>query len=213
MFETSRGSVRQAMARLRTAGKISSGRGRRSIVLGTFNPESFEAAYSITARQGARHVTQKINWLARRPASEKVAAVLNIEPGDPIVYVNRLRTIDESVRVIQEHYFPYEVGRHILDFEESDSSLHDTLTAAGVCIDNVERTLQMTFATEEEASLLGVEPNFPLFHSIQKLHDHNGEPVEYSEYKYRGDRIELSITTVRGTAAPLRIRTISPESD
>lgn len=212
-FDTSRGPVRQAMATLRSAGKISSGRGRRSVVLGDFNAENFDATYSVYARfrDAGIPLTQKINWLARRPATAPVAESLNILEGDPIVYVNRVRAYGGHNRVLQEHYFPLEVGRHILDFDESDRSLHEALAAAGVDVDNVDRVLYIEPATPEEAEQLELDPGFPLMVSVQKLHDHNGEPVEYSVFKYRADRMQLSIATVRGSTSPLRISIMSPE--
>ncbi|MGP5604731.1 GntR family transcriptional regulator, partial [Corynebacterium casei] len=45
-FDASRGPVRQAIASLRAEGLISSGRGRRSVVLGTSKADSFMSILS-----------------------------------------------------------------------------------------------------------------------------------------------------------------------
>ena len=47
-FSSSRGPVRQAVAALRSEGLISSGRGRRSVVLGRFTSESFDSIFSLS---------------------------------------------------------------------------------------------------------------------------------------------------------------------
>lgn len=213
-FHTSRGPVRQAMAALRSEGKISSSRGRRSVILGDFNAESFEATYSVYARYQESGITpdQHILWLARRPATAAAAESLRLKEGDPIVFVHRVRSFAGENRVIQEHYFPLNIGRHILDYEESDGSLHAVLTARGVDFDNISRILEFGLASQEDGELLGINEGDPLCVTRQMIHDHNGNPVEYSIFKFRADHLQLSMSTVRGAMSPLRISLISPEN-
>ena len=93
-FSSSRGPVRQAVAALRSEGLISSGRGRRSVVLGRFTSESFDSIFSVThwLRERGFEPGAKTLWLARCPAPEKVANFLRIAEGDPVVFVHRVRS-------------------------------------------------------------------------------------------------------------------------
>ncbi|APT92100.1 hypothetical protein CPHO_03430 [Corynebacterium phocae] len=206
-FDTSRGPVRQAMATLRAQGAISSGRGRRSVVLGNFTAENFESTYSASARYNecGLKVSQKILVLGRVPAPEEAASALSIPEGESIVYLKRLRSLDDEIRMIQEHYFPLDVGRHIMGFDDTDPSLHRMLASAGVPVDNVNRVLRTIRANKEDAELLGVKEGEPLWYVRLYLHDHNGEPVEYGRYKYRAEGVQISLSTVRGTSSPLRL--------
>lgn len=206
-FSTSRGPVRQAMSSLRGEGLISSGRGRRSVVLGAFNSEDFESTFSVAHRYRSFNIDieQQILWLARRPAGPEVAKILRIEPDDPVVYLKRTRSFKDEVRVIQEHYFPLAVGRNILDFDENSGSLHDLLVSRGIEYDHVDRTLEVKFADAEDAKLLGTEPNHPLIQAFHVLSDHNGTPQEYSVFRWRAERMRIQLTTIKGTVSPLRL--------
>ncbi|MGO2653158.1 GntR family transcriptional regulator, partial [Corynebacterium casei] len=66
-FDASRGPVRQAIASLRAEGLISSGRGRRSVVLGTSKADSFMSILSNFAwmKEHDLNPTSKILWMAR----------------------------------------------------------------------------------------------------------------------------------------------------
>lgn len=87
-FDASRGPVRQAIASLRAEGLISSGRGRRSVVLGTSKADSFMSILSKFAwmKEHDLNPTSKILWMARRPAPAHVAAALGMKPDDPIIF-------------------------------------------------------------------------------------------------------------------------------
>lgn len=211
-FQTSRGPVRQAMAELRSEGTISSGRGRRSVVLGNFSSESFEASYSVAQRYKEAGFTleQKIHWLARRPAPREVAEALGVKEGDPIVYIHRTRQRAGQTRLIQEEYFPLEVGRHILDFDESEPSLHAVLARAGIEVDNLSRQLRARPATPEEAETLELDEGLPVFEVTTRLHNHNGDPIEYGVYVFPADRMQMQMNAIRGAGSPLRFTLQSP---
>ena len=80
-FDTSRGPVRQALASLRTEGFISSGRGRRSVVLGHEKTETFETFISTHdwIESNGWEASSKTLWMARCPAPAHVAEMLAIK--------------------------------------------------------------------------------------------------------------------------------------
>lgn len=204
-FGSSRGPVRQAMATLRAEGLISSGRGRRSRVLETSPTETFEATISATAafrRQGAEP-GQRTQWVARRPAPAEVAEALALEEGDPVVSVHRLRLADGAPVLVERQNYPLEVGRHLLDFDTDASSVHRHLLEQGVDYDNLSRAFDAVAAAEDDARLLHVEPGTPLLRLTLRAFTRAGEPVEFSDYRYRSDRVSLGVNTVRGSASPL----------
>ncbi|WP_165241679.1 GntR family transcriptional regulator [Corynebacterium lizhenjunii] len=207
LFSTSRGPVRQAIATLRGEGRISSGRGRRSVVLGDFRAERFESTYSVYSRfqEAGIEVQQKILQVSRQPADATVAAALHCEIDTPVIYLHRQRLINGVNRVIQHHFFPYEIGRCLLEYDETTGSLHRMLTSRGVHFDNVYRLVNIEFAEPEDARALDVTEGFPLWHSEQRIHSHSSKPVEFSIFKFRADRMSISMSSVRGTRSPLQI--------
>lgn len=204
-FESSRGPVRQAMATLRAEGLISSGRGRRSIVLDSPGTESFEAILSPTAWLKSFGITPsaQTQWLARRPAPAETAKDLEVDEGEPIVTVHRLRLGNGKPVLIERQDFRMEAGRHILGIDTDSQSVHRTLLLNGVDLNNVSRTLHAVAACENDARLLGVEPGEPLFRLGLRCFTHSGIPVEVADYRYRADRICLGMNSTRGNPSPL----------
>lgn len=208
-FSSSRGPVRQAMATLRAEGLISSGRGRRSIVLEAPETESFEEILSVTAWMKAAGInpTAKTQLVGRRPAPADVAAKLEIKEGDPIVTVHRLRLADGTPMLIERIDLRMEAGRHILGIDTDTDSVHRTLLLNGIDLNNVSRTLTAVPAPEEDARLLEMEPGAPLIDLEIRCFTHAGTPIELAEYRYRADLISLGMNSTRGNPSPLWVRT------
>ncbi len=206
-FQSSRGPVRQAMAMLRSEGKISSGRGRRSVVLGDVYSETFEEIYSFSARLRIAGLQgkQKILWLARRPAPPAAARALQLRGDVPVVYVHRIRDWGQNQYLQQEHYFPLRVGRHILRYGETDGSMHSMLQAAGVRFDSARREFHITPAGPREAKNLQVAEGTPLWVTRLALFDHGGDPVEYRISTQRADQVTILASSVRGNNSPLQV--------
>ncbi|WP_371327553.1 GntR family transcriptional regulator [Corynebacterium sp. HMSC078H07] len=207
-FSSSRGPVRQAVAALRSEGLISSGRGRRSVVLGRFTSESFDSIFSVThwLRERGFEPGAKTLWLARCPATEQVANFLQVAAGDPVIFVHRVRSANGFPICIERMFFPLDVGSHILNFDADNGSIHDHLGAQGVEFDNVNRELSLASASEEDARSLNIEPGTPLWRLHLDISDHSGHPVECTEILYLGDRLTLGMTSVRGTTSPLEVK-------
>lgn len=207
-FSSSRGPVRQAVAALRTEGLISSGRGRRSVVLGRFTSESFDSIYSVThwLRERGFEPGASTLWLGRCPASEQEAEFLWVETGAPIIFMHRVRSANGMPIAIERMFFPLDVGSQILNFDADNESIHYHLRSQGVDFDNVNRELSLASASEEDARSLNVEPGTPLWRLHLDISDHSGHPVECTEILYLGDRLTLGMTSVRGTTSPLEVK-------
>lgn len=206
-FNSSRGPVRQAMAALRAEGAISSGRGRRSVVLGNHQAETFESIYSVTEWMKLRgfKAGQRTLWQARRPAPARVAKALAVEEGEPIIFIHRVRYANDEPVLVERQYFPLEIGSIVLHFDADAGSVHDHLAESGVDFDNVRRELVIDHATEEDADALGIEPGSALWQVRVAVSDHSGRPVEYAENRYRADSLAFGLSSVRGGTSPLEV--------
>ncbi len=204
-FGSSRGPVRQAMATLRSEGLISSGRGRRSTVLETTRTETFETTISATAafRRLGVEPGQQTQWVARGPAPADVAAALAVAEGEPVVSVHRLRLADGEPVLVERQHYPLEIGRHLLDFDTDAGSVHRHLLDRGVDYDNLSRSFDALAAGDDDARLLGVQAGSPLLRLTLRAFTRAGKPVEFSDYRYRSDRVNLGVNTVRGNPSPL----------
>lgn len=193
------------MSTLRTAGLISSGRGRRSIVLNNSRTESFEASISATQWIRSQGYTpgQITRWVGRMPAPEQIAAGLGIDPGEQIVSYVRVRCADDRPVLIERGNFRTDPGHHVLAFDTDSGSIHHHLAQQGVDFNSISRALDAVGATEEDAELLGVEPGAPLQAMTLRAVDSAGVPIEYSRYVYRADLLRMGMNIVRGYPSPL----------
>ncbi|MDO5031059.1 GntR family transcriptional regulator [Corynebacterium sp.] len=214
-FSASRGPVRQAIATLRSEGLVSSGRGRRSIVLGRFVAETFEHIISNThwLRDRGYEAEQKTLWMARRPAPKGVAEFLQLEEDSPVIFLHRVRSANGEPVIVERLYFPLEIGRPLLELDSSSGSdsVHDFLDARGVNFDSAHRQLSFVLASEEDARSLGVSEGTPLWRVRMEISDPSGRPIELADNLYRADNLVLGMTTVRGSTSPLEIMFAKPE--
>ena len=99
-FNTSRGPVRQAVATLRAEGLLSSGRGRRSLVLSNTRTETFEEILSTTSwlyRMG-KNPGEVVNRRGIIQADETVAEKMRITPGTDVYVLDRVRSAEAARR-------------------------------------------------------------------------------------------------------------------
>ncbi|MEE2060727.1 GntR family transcriptional regulator [Rhodococcus artemisiae] len=204
-FHSSRGPVRQAMATLRSEGLISSGRGRRTIVLDTVPTQSFDGviSYSEWCRQSGFEPGQVTQSVTRRPADEALAAALDIEPKSPVVSVFRLRLLNGVPAMVERLNYPLDVGRHLLTFDTDSGSIYQHLISSGVDIDNATRTIDAVGADADDARLLEVAEGTPLLRVRRRAFSSNGNTIESSDDRYLPGTASFTLNTIRGNPSPL----------
>lgn len=209
-FQSSRGPVRQAMASLRSEGLISSGRGRRTIVLDTVPTQSFDGviSYSEWCRQSGFEPGQVTQSVTRHPAGPVLAAGLDIDPTDQVVTVFRLRLLDGRPAMVERLNYPLDVGRHVLLFDTDSGSIYQHLLDSGVDVNNATRTIDAVGADPEDARLLEVPEGTPLLRVRRRAFTSEGSPIEYSDDRYLQGTASFTLNTIRGNPSPLSM--VSP---
>lgn len=206
-FSSSRGPVRQAMSTLRNEGLISSGRGRRSVVLESIRTQPFDSVISFTQWCNESGVTpgQKTQWMVRKPADKPVADALEIAEGEPIVSLLRLRTMNGVPVMLERLTYPLWVGQHVLNFDPDSGSIYQRIIDCGVDIHHATRAIDAIAAPAEDASLLGVKEGSPLLRMYRRAFTRDGVPIEASDDRYLPSRARFSLTSVRGNPSPLSL--------
>ena len=115
--------------------------------------------------------------------------------GYPLYKIVRLRSVDGEPVMIETSYIP--AGR-VPGLEKKDLE-HQSLFAVleedyGVIPREGDEKIGITYATDEEAALMGVEPESPLFWIVSTTYDQGGQMMEYCRAAARPDC--LRITTV-----------------
>ncbi|TQS42064.1 GntR family transcriptional regulator [Cryptosporangium phraense] len=204
-WSASRGTVRQALGALRAEGLIGGGRGRPPVVRATQVAQPFEdfLSFSRWARQIGREPGQHTLEVARRPVGRDAADALGLDEGEPVVQVLRQRLLDGRPVLVERTTFVLPVGRLLFDFDPDSGSIYDHLTRCGVDLTVARHVFDAVAADETDVSLLDVAPGAPLLRERRRACGPDGEPLEYSDDRYRPDLVTFTIENAQQSAPAL----------
>lgn len=195
-YEVSRATVRQALAGLVNDGLVEIRRGLGTYVrkgamehrLGGFYTYSREIE-----RHGRRPGT-RVRSLELQPAGPRVAAVLEIEPGVPVVALDRIRLADDEALVTETSYLPADRFPGLEGLDLSQRSLYETLTTDyGVRPVRARETFEPVLMDDDEADVLDGEPGRPALRVERTTFDAEGQVIEYCRSTVRADRYHYSV--------------------
>jgi GntR family transcriptional regulator len=200
-YEVSRATVRQALGGLVNDGLVEIRRGLGTYVrrramehrLGGFYTYSREIE-----RHGMRPGT-RVRGLRVEPAGDRVAAALELELGEPVVALARIRLADDEALVTETSYLPAArfPGLESVDFGQR--SLYDTLTTRfDVRPVRARETFEPVLLSTEEALQLDVEPGGPALRVERTTFDSEGNVIEYCRSTVRADRYHYSVELGNG---------------
>ncbi|RBP68179.1 GntR family transcriptional regulator [Brevibacterium sanguinis] len=211
-FSVSRGPVRQALSALRAEGIIAGGRGAVARVVGSVPTQSLTSFLSFTewANSTGRRPGQRTVEVAKRVAGDEAAALLHLEPGEPVVDLLRLRLLDEEPAMIERTSFAYDIGRHLFDFDTDAGSIFAHLSACGIDLVAARHTFDAVPADDVDAELLGVGVGTPLLRERRLTSTSAGRPVEYSDDRYLPGKVTFTVNNT--VAAPNSVIRLIPET-
>lgn len=192
-FGTSRGPVRQALATLRAEGLIVGGQGRSPIVRRNVPSHSASALGSFTAwaREQGREPGQRTTLQARVQADADIAERLQIDAGEPVLELRRVRTLDGVPALCETMHFVWSLGKRLMEFDPDSGSVNRFLLDAGADLYASTHQIDAVAATAEDAAQLGLPDGAPLLRVRRTTTDVAGHIVEYGE-----DRYVPGVTTV-----------------
>lgn len=203
-FGVSRPTVRTALLKLVNEGYLTRVKG-----CGTFitKPkliqESTRFIESYNQEMKEKGLTPKTDVLEFRtiPANELIADKLNMNIGDRVIKLKRLRyakpDYEEKPVVLTTVHIPYQIAPDLLNYDLEAASLYDVLNKQGIVINRVERELEIKILYGKTARLLNAKENSPA-HFISSLgFTEDGTVVEYAESFYPADRNKFLIKITR----------------
>ena len=95
--------------------------------------------------------------------------------------------MDSVPYTLESTYVDYTICRGIEDYDFIDESLYRVLSYYGVYLTQGQETIGVTYASEDEAKLLGVDEGSAMFHLSGISCSPNGQPVEYFSSVVRPD--------------------------
>ncbi|MBK6618679.1 MAG: phosphonate metabolism transcriptional regulator PhnF [Nitrosomonas sp.] len=126
-------------------------------------------------------------------AKGNVAKRLQIDEGEPMLWLETLRQVDGKPFCLISHYLPLKrLGDGVRDYQ--NGSLHAFLKSMG--IDPIRRssTISATLPLDGDGLLLAMPRHMPIL-KIKTINiDRNTQqPIEYSLARFRADRSQVSI--------------------
>jgi GntR family transcriptional regulator len=194
-FGASRGTVRQALNQLRAEGAIAARRGSRWVVLAAPLVQSFSEllSFSAWARSEGHEPGGHVVELARRPAGEIEVIHLNVARGEQVYQLLRVRTLSGAPVMIERTTFVESIGELLVHIDLESSSIYEQLGGQGIVFARARHTIDAIPATAEDARLLAVPRRTPLLRQRRASTSQTGQPLEWSDDRYRGDAVALVI--------------------
>jgi len=201
VYETSRTTVRQALAELVVEGRLLRMQGKGTFVAKPKVAQVLElASYTEGMRQHGLHPQTRILDVGYVTADEHLADLLGIRPGGRVLRLHRLRLADGEPMSIDTSHLPARRFPGLRKQLERHASLYETLrTDYGIHLAEAEETIETVLADPHDAQLLGVDPGLPLLLLSRHAIDSTGQPVEFAQSWYRGDRYKF-ITRLKRNA-------------
>jgi GntR family transcriptional regulator len=197
-YNVSRITVRNAIEGLVFEELLVKKQGVGTIVAAHRFADDTSSLKSFTEKTIDQHANAKTEVLevANMGASRRIAEHLGISPGSDLLFVKRLRFIDDEPIGIFSNYIRGDIGVKV-DHDFSGSIYRLLEETYGVRIGEAEKVIEAMVASPEEGEVLGVAPGDALLVIRNTTFDKAGTAVEYAEGLYRSDRYKYVVRLKR----------------
>jgi GntR family transcriptional regulator len=194
-YDVARGTVRQALAALRTEGLVAGGRGAPPRVRAPrlSQPIAELISFSAWLRSVGRMPSGRvISWEFER-ADRRTAAALGIAPGATVRRLVRLRMADGEPVMIERTAFPLEICGLVGEVDLERGSIFASLGERGIVFERARQEIDAVAASAADARLLRCRVRAPLLRVRRTSYSPVGRPLESSEDRYLAERVTLTI--------------------
>jgi GntR family transcriptional regulator len=194
LYQVSQITARQALDNLVSDGLIYRQRGRGSFVAQPAIETSLTRIISFTEDMRGRGFEPGSRVILSRvvAASPAIAHKLQIEPGEDLAQLDRLRFADEEPLSVERASLVHRICPGVLEGNyEVDSLRAALLSRYGLRLVRAEQSIRALGSSKELAELLSVKPGDPLLGIERVSYGQFDAPVEYLQIFYRSDRYVL----------------------
>ncbi|MDC5819097.1 GntR family transcriptional regulator [Vibrio europaeus] len=185
LLSVSRITVRKALDLLDKDGVIIRSRGLGTKISETVEYSGKEAA-GFSQQVVLKGKKPDTLWIKKDivPCSSEIAETLNINQGDEVFILKRVRYIDDQAVSIEESYVPAEL---IHNPDEIQLSLYDYFRSQDIMPSKTKSRVSAIMPTEESLEKLHIDEKTPVLLIEQTAYDKSARPIEYSINHCRGD--------------------------
>ncbi|MFZ3123002.1 MAG: GntR family transcriptional regulator [Thermodesulfovibrionales bacterium] len=198
-FNVSRATVRTAVSELARQGYLRRQQGRGTFVCKRIIPEGLTMLTSfkeLMLEAGVIFTTKILAQTVMMPTDD-LDIKLDITEDKHIIYIKRLRLIDNDPILLQETYMPHHICPLTLEEDLENNSLLDVLEKkCGVKITSVQDYIGIAYLNEEEGRLLGLSEGSAAL-LLEQLFYSGEKRVMYTRSVKRPDRFKLFLELER----------------
>lgn len=193
-YQVSRTTVRQVLDMLVNEGLIYRQQGRGTFVAPPTVEQGLVRIISFTEdmRQRGFKPTSKVLSSDVIPAPQDIAEKLEIEPGEELARLERLRLADDEPMSIEDSYLVHRYCPGVLRGDYASSPLREALEHDyGIRLVRAKQVIRAILATPTLARLLSIRSKSALLHIERVSYSQQDMPVEFLWICYRADRYAL----------------------
>lgn len=197
LFHTSRPTIRKAIGVLEKEGKIIRLQGKGTFFVGDeshvdHQMNSIIGFYNDVKLQG-KITNSKVLLQNVEQASKSLAEKLEINEGDLIFHLERLRYIDGELYCLTNSYHPMAYCPDLRKLDFSERSLYNTLGEYGIYLSKMKQTLEVKAANAYEAMQLELEEGDSISVWSSVTYDTQDRIVEYVQVKTQAYKTKYEI--------------------
>lgn len=198
-FGTSRNTVREALDLLRAEGLVERCPGVGTLAVAEKYPHGLEPLRGLaeTLREHGE-VDNEVRATGLITPSREITARLRLAPGEPVVYIERIRRVNGLPLSLDLTYIARDLGEPLLAEDLARNDIFGLLERiAGQPLGRAEVTLEAVNADPHSAATLDAPRGAALLMLERLTHLADGRPVDLEFIRFRGDRIAMSGTLRR----------------
>lgn len=200
IFDISRTTIRHAISELVQEGWLYRVKSKGTIVSKPKITQNFiqtVKSFNQEISSNGRVPSTKVLELKVIPASDEVAKALQLQPGEKVIFLDRLRFADDEPIVVATTYLSYERCKQVLDHDFVHESLYTILGVSDKTgIHMIRRIVEACSAISSDVKLLDIHQHQPVQQFTSIGYNMFQEPIEYTIARYRGDRNSFEVIVV-----------------
>ena len=198
-LNVSRMTVRRALNELSLSGELLTRPGKGTYVHGRKVQQRLAhlAGLSADMAQGGHITTSSVLRAEIVSADGKIAERLQLQSGQSVVVLERLRFVDGEPTCWERAYLPEQLCPALLRFDFTQRSLYDVLQKDyGLKLHHGWQSMEAVPSNWREQQLLHIPEGAPVFLAERIVLTEAERVIEYSKSSFRGDRYRYEVQLI-----------------
>jgi GntR family transcriptional regulator len=198
-LNVSRMTIRRALNDLVTSGQLHTRPGKGTYVRTAKVQQLLArlAGFSADMSRAGHKVTSRVIRFEIVTAEGKMTELLQIDRGDLVVVLERVRLVDGEPTSWERSNLPARLCPNITRFDFGRESLYDVLRRQyKIALRWARQTMEATLANWHEHELLLIPEGAPILLSERTVYTDDNAVIEYGKSSFRGDRYKYDVQLI-----------------